>query len=82
MTSNEKLLAERVWYSMGSFPKDGTVCDILLEGGVVVQQIHWGLPPIGSTMTFVGSQNILSPYLLTKKMVGWREHVKGDTPNA
>ena len=83
MQSGDRLIAERVWEGMGTFPKDGTVTDILFEGGAVAEKIHWGYPPIGSTMTYVGTTNALSPWLIeSKQMIGWRPHVNGDVPNA
>lgn len=70
---------EDVWRAMSSFPKDGSHCDILFEGGTIAKNIHWGLPPIGSVMTYVGSVNVLSPWLMEEKpMLGWRLHVKQD----
>lgn len=63
------------WEPMSTFPKDGTRCDILIEGdgSTICKDIWWGLPPIGTKMTFVGSQNILSPWLQQEDMlVGWR----------
>lgn len=61
------------WEPMNTFPKDGTRCDILIDGGTVVKDIWWGLPPIGTQMTFIGSQNILSPWLQKEDMLrGWR----------
>lgn len=63
------------WEPMSTFPKDGTRCDILVRGEevIVCKDIWWGLPPIGTKMTFVGSQNILSPWLQSEDMlIGWR----------
>ena len=65
---------------MDTFPKDGTRCDILFEGSppVIAKEIHWGLPPIGKQLTFIGSNNILSPWLVeNREMLGWRLHQKG-----
>jgi hypothetical protein len=69
------------WLDMAIFPQDGSVCDILFDCGdnapVIATKIHWGYPPIGSQMTFVGEVNILSPWLVSNyKMLGWRPHQK------
>lgn len=77
MLPGDKLIEERRWEGMSTFPKDGTVTDILFEGGAVAEKIHWGYPPMGSQMTYVGDTNILSPWLVeNRKMVGWRPHKK------
>jgi hypothetical protein len=66
---------------MDTLPKDGSRFDLLFESPhtepIIATDIHWGLPPIGSQMTFVGSNNILSPWLIANyKMIGWRPHQK------
>lgn len=71
----DKLLSETWWEGMGTFPKDGTKTDILFEGGAIARGVHWGYPPIGPEMTWVGDTNILSPYLVAnRKMIGWCPH--------
>ena len=68
------------WEPMESFPRDGTPCDVLCEttdgkNGVTViaNDIKWARRPIGDEYTYVGSNNILSPYLVP---LGWRPHRK------
>jgi hypothetical protein len=79
MSREERVISETQWEGMATFPKDGTITDILFEGGAIATKIHWGYPPIGSTMTYVGDTNVLSPWLLeNRRFVGWRPHKKED----
>jgi len=37
MQSGDRLISESAWEGMGTFPKDGTITDILFEGGAIAE---------------------------------------------
>lgn len=42
--------------------------------GAICKDIWWGQPPVGTQMTFVGTQNVLSPWLQDEsRLLGWRK---------
>jgi hypothetical protein len=57
---------------MGTFPKDGTRCQLKFEqgGAISLSPFYWGDNLMGAGQCIRGDQNVMSPYL---KPVGWRK---------
>lgn len=72
-------MSEDGFEPMETFPKDGTVCDLLCCSvdrntvRVIVKDIKWSRYPIGDRWGLTGRTNNLSSYLVP---LGWRLPLK------